>query len=131
MKLAPKTRTSLTPERKEHLESILRIGQVIDNETYLTLLKSKHHKPGRSENTWPLNLNDDDDLKDGTWTTYVFLIYPSFVYLYSLFLQTTYNEHSIGVNYCNFVKTADQRTGARGEGVVNPLPAKHHSSVIL
>jgi len=66
MKLAAITRTILTPERREYLDSFLREDKGNDDcDLYLSHLKSKNYKRGYSENTCPLYLQDDDDLKDG------------------------------------------------------------------
>lgn len=64
--MATIARVTLTPEKKNYLDKILQENKSMDKSSmYLAELKSKNHKPGHSENTWPSNLNDDEDLKDG------------------------------------------------------------------
>lgn len=66
MKLASVIRAVLTPERKEYLEKVLAENPSTDeNSTYLAQLKSKDYKPGHSDSTWSLNVNDDEDVRDG------------------------------------------------------------------
>lgn len=67
MKLADINRATLTPERKSYLDRILEENAEFDlNSLYLSQLKSNDYKPGHSDDTWPLNPNDDDDdLKNG------------------------------------------------------------------
>ena len=64
--MADITRVTWTPERKNYLDKILQDNESMDkNSMYLAELKSRDYKPGHAENTWPSNLNDDEDLKNG------------------------------------------------------------------
>lgn len=62
MRLASIRRVDITRESLQKLDEILQKNEALPKESlYLAVLKSKTYKPGRSENTWPLNTAEDDD----------------------------------------------------------------------
>lgn len=73
MKVAEIHRATLTAEQKAYLDQILQDNVELDvSSLYLAQLKTTDYKPGHSENTWPLNVNDDeDDIRNGSYLSMV------------------------------------------------------------
>lgn len=62
MRLASVSRVVLDVERLQFLDKVLNGDiEVEKNYLYLNQIKSKDYQFGHSENTWPLNVNEDDD----------------------------------------------------------------------
>lgn len=67
MRLASAQRVILPTEKLRCLDEMLSSDCNMNVDSlYLAQLRSKNYVRGHSENTWPLNANDDDDdVKDG------------------------------------------------------------------
>ncbi|XP_065216774.1 chromatin assembly factor 1 subunit A-like [Planococcus citri] len=62
MRLASVHRVNVSAEALRLLDEILQKDETLPKESlYLAALKSEHYKPGKSDNTWPLNATEDDD----------------------------------------------------------------------
>lgn len=75
MKVPEIHRAALTAEQKAYLDQILQDKVELDKSLlYLAQLRTTNYKPGHSENTWPLNLNDDeDDARNGSYLSMVYI----------------------------------------------------------
>lgn len=62
MKIAPFCRVYLDSDRKTNLENCINRCEKNKDSLYLSLLKTKKHKPSKSEATWPVEFEDDSDV---------------------------------------------------------------------
>lgn len=76
MKIAPSCRVYLDSDKKKKLDELINQCEKNNDSLYLNLLKNGKHKPSKSEATWPVQLEDDED---------IIIIGNIFIYLYLLY----------------------------------------------
>lgn len=62
MKIAPFCRAHLTSDKKKNVDKCISQCEQKKDLLYLNLLKTGNHKPSKSEATWPISIEDDEDV---------------------------------------------------------------------
>lgn len=62
MKIAPIFRADLNSDRKKFMDKCISKCEENIDLLYLNLLKTKKHKPSKSEATWPVHVEGDSDV---------------------------------------------------------------------
>lgn len=62
MKIAPSCRKHLNNDKKMFLDKCINQCEDCEDILYLSLLKTGKYEPSKSERTWPVYIEDDDDV---------------------------------------------------------------------
>lgn len=111
MKIAPYCRAYLNSDKKKCMDKCISQCEKKKEKLYLSLLKTGNHKPSKSQATWPVSVEDDDDpIIIGTYIVLFILLHIYYliiliieIYLYSIdflkLLVGLYKLFSIGRRY--------------------------------
>lgn len=62
MKIAPFCRAHLNSDKKKYIDECISLCDQKKDLLYVNLLKTGNHKPSKSEATWPVSIENDEDV---------------------------------------------------------------------